>query len=156
MRHKSLICEIFFTKFCLTWLNILPKKNRRMQSWRSIATCRCLIKMTVTHHLRRGCFFKCHSQCREIHHRMNACSWHQRCVLTLHHSDGVFYLRFEQVDPHHCSQVLHIHLVHTGVQLHLKQEPTKRKSVLLAVTGHTDLSTAQGMLCAPASAHRRT
>lgn len=49
-------------------------------------------------------------------------------VLTLHHGDRVFYLRFEQVDPHHRGQVLYVHLVHSGVQLHLKQEPAKQKS----------------------------
>lgn len=49
------------------------------------------------------------------------------CVLTLHHSDRIFYLRFEQVDAHHSCQVLHVHLIHLGVLLYLKQEPEKQQ-----------------------------
>lgn len=108
----------------------------------------------------------------------------QRRVLTLHHSDGVFYLRLEQVDPHHRRQVLHIHLVHLGVQLHLKQEAAERKQrhdqhqiqvrlisgglcviwmyskVLEDVVGLSNYGTPSLecpiMLCVPASTHRQT
>lgn len=46
---------------------------------------------------------------------------------TLHHGEGVLYLRFEQVDAHHRGQVLHVHLVHRRVQLHLEQEAANRR-----------------------------
>lgn len=57
--------------------------------------------------------------------------------LTLHHGDRVVYLRFEQVDSHHCGQVLHIHLVHLGVQLHLKQETGKINDMVSMVLSRT-------------------
>lgn len=47
----------------------------------------------------------------------------KEAVLTLHHGEGIFYLRFEQVDSHHSGQVLYIHFVDAGVELHLKQKP---------------------------------
>ena len=44
-------------------------------------------------------------------------------VLTLHHSEGILYLRFEQVDSHHSCQVFYVHLIDLGVKLYLKQKP---------------------------------
>lgn len=64
--------------------------------------------------------------CRSAH-QVSSVHISEHCVLTLHHSDGVFYLRLEQVDAHYSSQVLHIHLVHLGVKLHLKQKPECKK-----------------------------
>lgn len=79
------------------------------------------------------------SQLVRVHHMDRSLLGHvwsghasERCVLTLHHSNGVFYLRFEQVDPHHRGQVLHIHLVHLGVLLHLKQKAGDKRTQLTA------------------------
>lgn len=74
-------------------------------------------------------------------------------LLTFHHSDGVFYLRFEQVDPHHRGQVLHIHLVHPWFQLHLKQKPEKQNSASNA--SRDPLGETPMLLFAPPSTHRQ-
>lgn len=46
---------------------------------------------------------------------------------TLHHGEGVFNLRLEQVDAHDSGQVLNVHLVDGRVTLHLEQEAARRK-----------------------------
>lgn len=53
---------------------------------------------------------------------------------TLHHGEGVFNLRLEQVDAHDGGQVLHVHLVDGRVTLHLKQEAARKKQETRFVT----------------------
>lgn len=75
---------------------------------------------------------------------------------TLHHAEGVLYLRFEQVDAHHRGQILHVHLVHRRVQLHLEQEAANRRRQGDNVRyGSLEASPLPRMLF-PASAHRHT
>lgn len=75
---------------------------------------------------------------------------------TLHHGEGVLYLRFEQVDAHHRGQVLHVHLVHRRVQLHLEQEAANRRRQGDNVRyGSLEASPLPRMLFS-ASSHRQT
>lgn len=82
-----------------------------------------------------GIFSLCHRTFERATCLLGLKNLSEKCVLTFHHGDGVLYLRFEQVDPHHCSQVLHIHLIHTGMLLHLKQKPAQQRDTVSPV-GH--------------------